>query len=510
MKEKKYADAFISIACVIVILTIIGVLTIASGYTVLIGDDFTHGVRVGAFHVSLPRYFAASLGYVRELYFDWQGTFFAMFLQAFLSPINNFGLPQLRAVMVGNALFFLLILLGTIWVGLSFLGEGKENRSLRLVILTILFAAVTNADVYTEIYFWFSGAVAYSMPFSVCLTAVLLFLLMNKETARESAEPGNEADRDGTEPERRGGRSMAKAARRKVRRTVAAGVLLFLSSGGSLTVAGAGCYLVLLLTFVFWLRDRRLSVSNLTVLAAGVSGALINAAAPGNYARHDGTAGAGLHVGKALINTARMFVEETGRLFRGTVLGLLFLVMIALGVYLAGKVRIAMREYGLFTVFALAAGPVAEFPVALGYDAFSVPNRCYFIIDTLLVWSLLNLALFVGVCLHRMMGIAADGQTLSLMLYVCLAALVVTPLTLESLPLYRIARSVHNGSYREYREKCVALYDYLEICPEQDVVLNMPDYIVDFECFYLDSDPKGWVNQGIAAYYGKTSVRRAE
>lgn len=499
MKGKKIADAVILITCAIIIAAIVGVLTLAAGCTVLIGDDFTHGVRVGAFHVSLPRYFAASLSYARELYLDWQGTFFAMFLQAFLSPINNFGLPQLKAVMVGNALFYLAALLAVVWRGLSFFDRKKENRLLLFVILTLLFVAVTNADVYTEIYFWYSGAVAYSMPFSVCLIAILFLLFINGKAVREDIESEGRAEE-----------GAAKAARGKVCHTVAAAVLLFLSSGGSLTVAGAGCYLALLLTAVFWLRERKFSVSNLTILAAGVAGALINVAAPGNYARHDGTAGAGLHFGKALVNTARMFVEETGRLARETVLGLLFLVMIALGLYLAERARIALREYGVFSVFALAAGPVAEFPVALGYDAFSVPNRCYFIIDTLLVLALLNLALFIGVCLQRIVKVPADGRTLSLMLYVCLAAVIVTPLSIGELPLYRVTRSVHNGSYREYYEKCAALYDYLETCPEQDVVLSMPDYIVDFECLYFDSDPDGWVNQGIAAYYGKASVRRGE
>ena len=97
---------------------------------------------------------------------------------------------------------------------------------------------------------------------------------------------------------------------------------------------------------------------------------------------------------------------------------------------------------------------------------------------------------------------------MAVLLYVCLAALVVTPLSMEELPLYRVARYVHNGSYREYYEKCAAVYAYLETCTEEDVVLEIPEYIEDFECFYIDEDEEGWVNQGIAAYYGKRSVRR--
>lgn len=481
MKERKYGEILISIVCFIIIAVTVGVLTVGAGYTVLLGDDFTHGVRVGVFHVSFPSYLAASFRYVKDLYLDWQGTFFAMFLQAILSPVNNFGLPQLKAVMIGNALFFFLSLLSLLWVSLSFL-KGKF-LSLRLLILTLFFVAVTNADVYTEIYYWYSGAVAYSMPFSLLLTALTLFLLMNRGTM----SPGKK-------------RGCA----------ICAGILLFLSAGGSLAVAGCGCYVTLLLTGVFFLRSRRISVPNIAVLAAGMAGALINVVAPGNYARHDGTAGAGLHFVQAAVYTIHMFLEEMSRLFRETVFGIAFLVMIAAGLYLAGKCEIALREYGISTVLALASGLAAYYPVALGYNSDYIPNRCYFIIDAALVLSLLNLALFVGICLHRRLNLPANGRTVSILLYICLAALIVSPLSLAEMPLYRVARSVHNGTYRNYYEQCVSSYEYLETCPEENVVLEVPDYIDDFECFYLDSDENGWVNVGIAKYYGKKSVRQTE
>lgn len=456
------------------------------------GDDFTHGVRVGVFHASLPEYFAASLLYVKDLYMDWQGTFFSMFLQAFLSPINNFGLSQLRAVMVGNALFFFASLLLLLWEGLSFFRadadcSGEEGffgekgfMCLRLVILTLFVLTIANGDVYAEIWFWFSGAVAYSIPFSVLFVALRFFLLINKGEVNP---------------------------RRKTGYTAGAGILLFLASGGSLAVAGVGCYTALLLTAVFFVLSRRVSVHNLAALAAGVAGALVNVAAPGNFARHDGTAGAGLHFGQALGYTGRMFAEETGRLFKETMLGPVFLLLIAAGLYLSGKCRIALREYGIATALALAAGMVAYFPVALGYGDYYVPNRCYFIIDTALVIALLNLALFLGICLHRLWGVAADARSIAFLLYVCLAVLIVSPLRVSKMPLYRMARSVYNGSYRDYYEECVRLYGDLEACPEKDVVVEVPAFIEDFECFYLDEDENGWVNVGVARYYGKGSVK---
>ena len=73
-----------------------------------------------------------------------------------------------------------------------------------------------------------------------------------------------------------------------------------------------------------------------------------------------------------------------------------------------------------------------------------------------------------------------------------------------------MARLMRNGTYREYYEKCIAVYDYLENCEEENVILPMPAYIEGFECFYFDIDETAWVNVGIAEYFGKESVKRKE
>ena len=74
------------------------------------------------------------------------------------------------------------------------------------------------------------------MPFSLLLLALSLFLLINREKGS-----------------RRGKNICAGAA----------AVLLFLSSGGSLAVAGVGCYMALMLTAVFFLLTKKVSQANL-------------------------------------------------------------------------------------------------------------------------------------------------------------------------------------------------------------------------------------------------------
>lgn len=120
--------------------------------------------------------------------------------------------------------------------------EGKSSVACRFAIMTAFVVTIANTNVYAEIWFWYSGAGAYSIPFSVLLVALTLFLLINKENT---------------------------GGKRKTGGAVCTGFLLFLSSGGSLAVVGAGCYAAFLLMVLFFLITRKISVHNLAVLVAG-------------------------------------------------------------------------------------------------------------------------------------------------------------------------------------------------------------------------------------------------
>lgn len=475
---------WIIILCNLSAIFFMGYVMISSaGYTVLLGDDFTHGVRVGAFHVPFFSYVAASLRYMKEIYLDWQGTYFSMFLQAFLSPINNFGMPQLKLVMMGNALLFFLSLFGAVWAALDFLWKDGRGMHVRLTIYTVILFSVLDADVFTEIFFWYSGAVAYSIPLSFMLLSGMCFLLVNN--ARYTKR------------------------RRNVLAAVSA-VLLFLAAGGSLAVSGTGCYGILLVALGFWLADRKICVRNIVVLAAGIAGSLINVAAPGNFARH--TYSSGGSNSWRLIQSVKWAVKnvwsETGRLTRETMFGVMLLVMLLMGIYLSGRLRSVLKTYGIISVLALGWGYVTAFPVAFGYSGPAFPNRCCFVLDVVLVLSLLNFAFFVGCCLDRWADLRADRRVWAVLLTVVFAAFLFAPEGIEESSLTAVAKSNHNGSYKRYYEECNSIYEYLENCPEEDVVLKMPDYIENFECFYFDEDENGWVNVGMAAYYQKNSVRR--
>lgn len=470
---------------VLVIFLMVYTVTAGAGYTVLLGDDYTHGVRVGVFHVPLLQYIAASFRYMKEIYLDWQGTFFSMFLQALLSPVNNFGMGQLKIVMVVNALLFFAALFGVVWAATGIVLREEKAAHIRLTVYSVILFAILDADVFTEIFFWYSGAVSYSMPLSCALLAVLCFLLSNRECC---------------------------SYKKRVLLIVIGAVLSFLASGGSLAVSGTGCYALVLLTLGFYLVRRKLSVGNIVITAVGIAGALVNVAAPGNFSRHTYNSGGDSHAWR-LVQSVKWAVKtvwgETGRLTKETLFGVMLIAMLLIGIRLSKSLGTAVRAYGSISILALAAGYVTAFPVALGYGGPEFPNRCYFVLDVVLALSFLNFALFAGVCLDRWAGLRENRSACAVLYVVLFAAFLLAPEAISDSALLAVAGSVHNGAYEDYYRSCTEVYDYLAGCQEDDVVVQVPAYIENFECFYLDENADGWVNVGVAEYYHKNSVRRA-
>lgn len=484
MGKVKYWKTAAVVINILLIFFMAYIITSSAGYTVLLGDDYTHGVRVGAFHVSFFQYFAASLRYMKEIYLDWQGTYFAMFIQAFLSPINNFGLEQLKIVMTANALLFFVSLFSVVWTVFNLVWKDKKMLHIRLTVFTVILFSILDADVFTEIFFWYSGATAYSIPLSFMLLSVTCFLMVNDERYTD---------------------------KKKNFLTVLSSVLLFLAVGGSLTVSGTGCYVVLLLSIGFYLAGRKISARNIIITAVGIAGSLVNVIAPGNFARHSysGDDSNSWMLVRSVKWAVKNVWSQIERLTKETMFGIMILIMVMVGIYLSGKIKNGLKEYGLISILALGWGYVTAFPVALGYSGPEFPNRCCFILDVVIVLSLLNFAVFCGCCLDRWAHVYADKSACAVLLVVLFASFLLAPESISESALMAVAESGHNGSYAEYYQECRAIYDYLENCPEEDVVLVLPEYIENFECFYLDEDENGWVNVGIAQYYHKNSVKRA-
>lgn len=482
MNWKQYGKAAVIALNCLAIFFMVYVITASAGYTVLLGDDFCTGAKIGLSHNSFFQYFVMALQYMKQMYMDWQGCYFSMFIQALLSPVNGAGLGQLKMVMILNALLFFFALFGVIWTAFDFVLKEKKMPYVRLTVFSLILFSILDAGVFTEIFFWYTGAVGYNFPFSFLLVAIVFFLLSNNDCYTNA---------------------------KKNIFAVFAAVFLFCASGGSLAVTGTGCYIVLLLSLGFYLTTRTVSVRNAAVTVAGIAGALINVAAPGNFSRHTYTSSGGAFLLLQSVKWAlKNVLSETEHLTKETMFGVMFIAMILIGIYLSKRLQPIMKVYGIISILALLTGFVTAFPVALGYADSYFPNRCCFILDTVLVLSLLNLAVYIGCCLDRFGGLQESRSSCAILFIILISTFLSSSESVSDSSLFAVAESLHNGSYQNYYAECTAIYDYLENCEEDNVILPMPDYIDNFECLYFDEDESAWVNVGLAQYYHKQSVKR--
>lgn len=178
---------------------------LSTGYTFYQTDDFNHAKTVGVFGESIIDLFVASLKFDLKMYLNWQGTYTAMFLQAFLSPLNGMGRMQLQVIMIFNIILFLV----SIWM---FINAACKKINIGNICESVILFSLCAMGIFaftgwTEVFYWFSGAVAYSFPMSFCFLGIAINLCFEQSW---------------------GG--------------YIAGTLMFLASGGSLEVAGTGCF----------------------------------------------------------------------------------------------------------------------------------------------------------------------------------------------------------------------------------------------------------------------------
>ena len=127
-KCKGSIDWGVAICCCLTVL-IVAPVVIASGYSFYLADDFSNANQTGVCGDSIVKLFVASLKFVKENYFSWQGTYTGLFLQAFLSPLNGLGNIQLHFIMVLNILLFLVSLkavIGAVCKSMNICDDAKK------------------------------------------------------------------------------------------------------------------------------------------------------------------------------------------------------------------------------------------------------------------------------------------------------------------------------------------------------------------------------------------------
>lgn len=470
------------IACSsLVLLFIIFIETWAAYYTVFSADDFSIATAMTPYKESFWAYLAGAILYTKNMYLNWQGTYFSMFTQSLLNPLSGFGLLQLRIIMVFNALLFFSSLIFFIFS--LFKMVIKENHHIKLFYCACIVFVIMNSRAYPEIFYWFCGAMVYCVP-AFCLLFSLSFFVLSNITSKK-----------------------------KILYIVLTLLFSIGSQGGVLTVAGTGCYIILVLCFLFWLQTKRFSFANLAVFVVYFCGAIINVIAPGNFVRHD-VIEDGVYPISALKQAIVLYFKEIKLITVNNKYCIIFLLLMLCGIVIYEKKEIDMKIYTVASVFLLAAPIVAAFPVMLGYGTSAIeifPNRGFFIVNTITVIVLANLAIVAGywmVAFVKIKGIKPIWLTGSfgVLLFILLIRSF-THFSLADMYVLRTSKQLYDRTIQNYYEDCKVVFNYLSDCEEDDVMIEeFPASIENYGNFEISASPDHWINRSVAEYYNKNSI----
>lgn len=455
----------------LVIAGIVFTFAAASGFTFPNAhDDFSLANRVSGFLEQNNNLLAASVRYMLSMYEGWQGTYASSLFLALFSPLNGYGIVQLRIVMVLTTIFFFVSLYAFVFCAWRYYDQSiRWNHA--VMVYALIIVALTGFKGYREIFYWYVGAIPYTGAISLLfLMGAVLFSAMKYEK-----------------------RSLY----------IIAGTLAFVVSGSVLQMTALNCYMLLLIA-IFHYRSR----GCVAVFCSALCGAILNAAAPGNFARHDMIDSSGLHFIDTAVMSLSVYWNEVKWLLFETPFIAVLLLGILFGICVPGsrkKERCALKAAALL-ILPLAA----IYPVSLGYSGMSFPNRCQFILDVTLIMLM-------------MWGAVACGQWVwckvknmkNIRVYMCAGILVCTYAWIyvgggifHELKSIQTCEQLINGEIPRYAEECIQVYRDIKESDEKDVVIDkLPKPIENFIPFELQTDAAHGINQQIAEYYGKNTVR---
>lgn len=464
-------------------------LAVISFYNHPCSDDYSYGlyvaqtVRAGG---SLWDILAAAAKETAETYFDWQGTFSAVFLMALQPAAFGERFYAITAyLMIGSLVFSNFFFLKEWCVHRL----GMSRSAWVIVSCALCFFMVHFAPSAFEGFFWYNGSLFYTFFHSVMLCALTLVLkFLRAPTQAKTLASG-----------------------------IGAGVLAFCLGGGNYPTALL-TWLLLLCAFL-WTLWKRLPLSRkvgtlcfflLETAAFGIS-----VLAPGNSVRQahfENRPGAVKAIVLALGAAARNITQWTTL---PLILALLFLAPIFCKYASKLSFRFPMPLLAVLGAFCLLGVLLTPPIYAMGGTGAARMEDLYYDAFCLLAGGVTFylcgwfVHLPAGKLSPKKTGVSKAAVTLSLALLFCVS--VVTLSDFKSLSGVSALRSLRNGEAQSYHAQVEAQVALLEDSSLTQVVLEpityRPELLLPTSVPVLSEDPENSVNQRVATFYGKESVR---
>lgn len=470
-KIKKRENFNLLILWLIIMMTIVPI-CFASAYSFYNGDDFDEGV-ISKFrqNYSLLELLGHSFEYTKDVWYTWMGTYFAKFMQMFLHAFNGGGLLKFRIVMSGNALLFMLSF------GLFLYAVSKDEISSRLLrtgVVAIGCIGLLGFEAWPDSFYWFAGAMNYSLPLSLNMLALSLLLLCPKL---------------------------------KKRNMIIIGVLLFCGMGGSLMISGSCCWL-LIMVIARLIYKKGFRYQYVCLLIVTMIGCVLNVVAPGNFVRHSVIDDSGVHLFRAIVWSFDDVRKNMQWLTFETPFILLIIFAFWIGVKEGNKQKINEKFAYIRLCFILLTPFIAAYPVCLGYSGLGMVNRCKFILVWALVISIIDIAIIAGKLVAAKTSFKIDRKmVIAGVMLVVIMSVQNEGWLLTSFVPYKTMIALADGKIQEYYRDVNQIYEACAENKNKDVFIDaMPESVDVFSVILLKEDPKWGINMDLTNYYQNRSV----
>lgn len=418
-------------------------------------------------------YFQSAFNQAKGLYNTVGGYVFANFLSYFFSPLLRGGVKAVQGTAFIINLFFYFSLCFFVINVLISICNVKNKRVTFAICILILFA-FTNDYNNSQVLTWYCVLVEYVLLVAGALWGIYFFL--------KALQSGKKAY------------------------ALAAALIGFLMSGGALNVTALNCGMYLVVGIIgFWIyKQRRTAV---ICFVSALAGGIINAVAPGNFNRHDSMSNT-YSIGGAIKSAVFHTWSRTQYLLIYTPFILLVVVVFLLALKYINFKRGKYLNPILILGAVFLGVIVVNFPVCLGYNGGSFPQRCVWVEDCWICLGIFSWAIYLSAWIKNYYGEITLRRDVILCivisgLFFCCNLGAVS--SLDSLPVVEMTKQLASGEIKEYSEYWEGVFEEIESTDCKEVVIYRDEIMRNEFVHYpgIDGHIDNWINSAAAHYYDK-------
>lgn len=355
----------------------------------------------------------------------------------------------------------------------------KEGSCFILYIaLTFL---CTNIHSVAETFYWYTGACVYTIPLSLAFLGTGLLMSFWQEKKRG--------------------------------KLIAACVCGFLSAGGSLQITAIICF-VYLFVFLLAMYTRHEGMKE-TGIAFGVTlvSGLINAFAPGNFVRHTALSGTpDLSILRSVKYSVSVTVNQLGKVLAKGEAVLLLLAIFLWALYYFSTHRSEKKDMihpCIFGALGCIGIAITVFPICLGYSHSNLTDRNLFVLNVYIILLVTCFLIYLARYSVEKLDLHISRQMIFYWgIGICAAFFMsMNFVDYDSLPVMESVKSLDEISERS---KCwEEILSAIERSEDRNVVIETEkcEDIPVIKNVGLTEYESDWVNESIANYYNRESVK---